>query len=98
VVARGGGSQVLEPNYSKQASAALDALEVGADVELWNAVCDAVDLVCDHPGDRRGRAEQLKTTAGTPMWKVLVRTRHDDWVVLWWPRGKVADIYYIGQL
>jgi hypothetical protein len=88
----------LEPNYSPQASAALDALEIGADDKLLNAVCDAIDLICDHLGDRRARAEQLRTTARTPVWKVPVRTSADDWVVLWWPRDGFADIYYIGPL
>lgn len=88
----------LEPSYSAQASAALDMLESGTDDKLLNAVCDAIDLICDHPGDRRARAEQLRTTSGTPAWKVPVRTLADDWVVLWWPRGDLADIYYIGPL
>lgn len=88
----------LEPNYSAQASAALDALEGGTDDKLLDAVCDAIDLICDHPGDRRARAEQLRTTSGTPVWKFPVRTHHDDWVVLWWPREEFADIYYIGPL
>lgn len=88
----------LEPNYSAQASEALDALEAAADDKLLNAVCDLIDLICDHPGDRRARAEQLRTTSGTPVWKVPVRTAADDWVILWWPRDEVADIYYIGTL
>lgn len=87
----------LEPNYSPQASAALDALETGTDDKLLGAVCDAIDLICDHPGDRRARAEQLRTVSGTVVWKVAVRTV-DDWVVLWWPRDELADIYYIGPL
>ena len=88
----------LEPNYSPQSSAALDMLESGADDKLLHAVCDAIDLICDHSGDRRARAEQLPTTSGTPVWKVPVRTSTDDWVVLWRPRGDLADIYYIGPL
>lgn len=88
----------LEPNYSPSAAAALDMLESGADDKLLNAVCDAIDLICDHPGDRRARSDQLRTAAGTPVWKVPVRTHVDDWAVLWWPRGDVADIYYIGPL
>jgi len=88
----------LEPNYSAQASEALDALEAAADDKLLNAVCDLIDLICDHPGDRRARAEQLRTTSGTPVWKVPVRTAADDWVILWCPRDEVADIYYIGTL
>jgi hypothetical protein len=88
----------LEPNYSAQAFKALTSLDDGTDDKLLNAVCDVIDLICDHPGDRQARAEQLRTTSGTPVWKVPVRTTSDDWVVLWWPRGGVADIYYIGAL
>jgi hypothetical protein len=32
------------------------------------------------------------------VWKVAVRTQHDDWVVLWWPEGRDARILYIGEL
>jgi hypothetical protein len=88
----------LEPKYSPQASAALDALEAGADDRLLGAVCDAIDLICDHPGDRRASAEQLRAASRTPVWKVPVRTAVDDWAVLWWSRGELADIYYIGPL
>jgi hypothetical protein len=42
----------LEPNYSTQASAALDMLESGTDDRLPNAERDAIDLICDHPGGR----------------------------------------------
>jgi hypothetical protein len=88
----------LEPNYSAQASEALDALEAGADDKLLNAVCDVIDLIGDHARDRRARAEQLRTTSGTPVWKVPVRSSVDDWALLWWPRREVADIYYISTL
>jgi hypothetical protein len=45
----------LEPNYSPQASAALDGLEAGIDDKLFGAVCDVIDLICDHPGATVGR-------------------------------------------
>lgn len=38
------------------------------------------------------------SASGTPVWKVPVRTAADGWVVLWWPPGELADIYYIGPL
>ena len=87
----------LAPNYSVQASAVLDVLESGMNDKLLNAVCDGIDLICDHPGDRRARAEQLRSVSGTPIWKVPIWTE-DDWVVLWQRREQVADIHYIGLL
>jgi hypothetical protein len=87
-----------DPLYSLAASAALDALENGTDNELYNAVCDAIDLICDHGDSAEARREQLRTTAGNAVWKLAVRTRHDDWVVLWWPDGADAQIYCIGAL
>ena len=47
----------LEPNYSPQALEALTALEGGTDDKLLNAVCDVIDMICDHPGiARRARS------------------------------------------
>jgi hypothetical protein len=87
-----------EPVYSRQAIVALDRLAAGSDDELHDAVCDAIDLICDHGDSAEARREQLRTASGTPLWKVAVRTRHDDWVVLWWPDGTDAQVYFIGDL
>jgi hypothetical protein len=87
-----------EPAYSPQAAAALDALDESNDLELYNAVCDAIDLICDHGDTAEARRQQYRTAIGTPVWKVAVRTQHDDWVVLWWPEGRDARILYIGEL
>jgi hypothetical protein len=87
-----------EPLYSPQAVAALDALEASNDVDLYDAVCAAIDLVCDHGNSADARREQLRTAQGTPIWKVAVRTRRHDWVVLWWPSGEDAQILFVGEL
>jgi hypothetical protein len=74
------------PLYSPQAAAALDKLEADAAAgDLWNAVCDALDLILDRPGSAQARREALHTAAGTTIWKVPVRAPRetDDWVVLW---------------
>lgn len=84
---------MLDPNYSTQASAAFDKLQRDDDPDLLNAGCDTIDLICDRPGDRRARSEQLRTAAGTPIWKISIRARHDFWVLLWWPRDTFADTY-----
>ena len=87
-----------EPLYSPDAATALDALESGTDDELYDAVCDAIDLICDHGDSAEARREQLRKSAGNAVWKVAIRTRHADWAILWWPESADAHIYYIGAL
>lgn len=75
---------MAEPLYSNQALKALDQVENDplADA-LWNALCDAIDLITDHPGSAAARRIALRTVAGTAVWQVSVRTRADDWRILW---------------
>jgi hypothetical protein len=87
-----------EPVYSEQAAEVLGRLAAGSDSRLNDAVCDAIDLICDHGDTAAARREQMRTAQGTPVWKVSVRATSDDWVVLWWPVGDDAQIYYIGAL
>lgn len=87
-----------DPLYSAQAAEAIETLESGTDTALYDAVCDAIDLVCDHGDSAEARREQLRTTQGNPVWKIALRTRETDWVLLWWPAGPDAQIYYIGPL
>jgi hypothetical protein len=85
--------------YSPQAAAILDKLaDNAADRPLWNAVCDALDVILDDPGSAQARRAALRTAVGTTVWKVPVRTV-DDWVVLWFPGddGTVC-VAYIGSL
>ena len=99
-VDRAGSSEpvTLKPLYAAQAADAIDQLRLGSDADLYGAVCDAINLVCDHGDTAAARREQLRTTSGSPVWKVALRTRHADWVLLWWPVGSDAQIYYIGRL
>ncbi len=89
---------IREPSYSGQAESALNRLEAGADARLLDAVCDAVDLICDHGDMAAARREQLRTKIGNPVWKGAVRDRRHDWSVLWWPQDEIARIYYIGEI
>jgi hypothetical protein len=69
---------------------AIDALGRGADDKLLNAVCDVIDPICDNPGERRARAEQLRTASGSLSGSS--RTFADDWVALFRPHDQFADI------
>lgn len=91
----------LEPVYSPQASKMLDLVEVDPErVDLWNAIIDAIDLICDAPTSAATRRDALRTPTGHTIWKVTVGYRgdNDDWVVLWQPRDGEALIAYIGPL
>jgi hypothetical protein len=87
-----------EPLYWPQAAKVLDALASSHDDALYNAVVGAIDLICDFGDSAEARREQYRTSTGTAVWKVAVRTARDDWVVLWWPSGTDAQIAYIGEL
>jgi len=91
----------LEPVYSPEASKQLDRLEDDPNEgALWDAVVDAIDLICDAPTSAEARRDALRTPNGQTVWKVPVRyyIPEEDWVVLWQPRGDDALIAYIGPL
>ena len=88
--------------YSRQAAEALDKIEVDpAAVDLWNALCDTLDLIIDHPDSAPARRNALQTTAGTTVWQVTIRIPRetDDWAILWHhdDTGRIL-IAYIGRL
>ena len=89
---------IRAPSYTKQVETVLDQLEAGADVRLLNAVCEAIDLICDHGDTAAARREQLLTQIENLVWKVAVRDGRSSWSVLWWPQGEIARIYYIGEI
>lgn len=83
--------------YTREARRALDGLEASASDRLWNRLCDAIDLILDHPGSREARAEELRGREDKVVWKVDVFDQHDDWAILWHEddRGAVV-IAWIG--
>jgi hypothetical protein len=96
---------VSEPEpvvYSRQASEALDTIETDPRATaLWNALCDALDLIIDHPDSAQARRAALRTAAGSTVWHVSIRTpqESDDWAILW-QRNDAGQILiaYVGIL
>src|SRR5437867_13449665 len=90
----------LEPRYSTQFTDAITKVEDDpARVELWNAICDAVDLVCDRYHDSAEvRREQVRTSQGV-LHQIPIRchTEDDDWVLLWHQVGHMAVFEYVGS-
>lgn len=95
----------LEPSYQPEAWQQLDALQSGADAALWDAVVDALEMICRDDQDGTGRSYRIQGQNGRLMWAARVATRHDDQdlYVLWdddvSPSGHPeALIYYVGLL
>ncbi|NEE03120.1 hypothetical protein [Phytoactinopolyspora halotolerans] len=85
----------LEPLYSSAAATTLDGEESDpARSQPWNAICDAIDLICDRPDSAEARRTALRTRDGNTVWQVAVRGG-GDWVVLGFPRPPDALIAYI---
>lgn len=89
----------MEPRYGDGVDLVLDKLE--NDVErraLWDAVADAIDLICDYPDGAQARRYSMRLQSGKIVWRVPVRvgSENDDWCVIWSPDGEDAVIRYIG--
>lgn len=89
---------IREPAYTEDVKRALFKLQIGSDLRLLHAVCDAIDLICDRGNSREARVELLVTENGNKAFRVPVRDSRYDWCLLWWPKGAVAHVYYIGEL
>jgi hypothetical protein len=91
---------VLEPDYGEHVVPVLDAIEAdpGRHV-LWNAICDAIDLVCDRTDSAEARREAIRLPSGATVWQVPIRCpmEDNDWVLLWYPDDKDAVIVYVGS-
>lgn len=90
---------MLEPFYGVDVAATLDKIESDPGRRpLWNAICDAIDLVCEHPDSAQARREAVRIVGtDATLWQVRIRrVEDDDWVMLWFPDGLDASIEYIG--
>jgi hypothetical protein len=89
----------LDPDYSERAEQFLDEIEKDPDRRpLWDAVCDAIDLVCDQPGSKQARRESIRHVFDRTVWEVAIRcpAEDDNHVLIWYPDGANAVILYIG--
>ena len=89
---------IREPHYSDEVELILNRLQQGSDARLLNAVCDAIDLICDQGDSAKARQEMLITKTGTHIWKTPVKDYRNEWCVLWEPRAGLAIIHFIGEL
>jgi hypothetical protein len=91
---------MVEPAYGEHVVPELDKIENDSSRRpLWNAICDAIDLVCDHPESAEARREAILLPSGVTLWQVPIRcyVEDDDWVLLWHADGDDAVISYLGS-
>lgn len=70
-----------EGDYSEIADSQLDALEAGPDVDLYNAVLDACDLIFRMPGQAQSLSTAVTTREGIRM--RLPVPEHARYKVFW---------------
>jgi hypothetical protein len=89
---------VLHPRYKPLVERVLDQIDHDEKrVALWNAVADAIDLVCDEPGSAQARHERVDfPERGMVLFKVPIRTRDEDWMLLWHQYEDEAVFEYLG--
>lgn len=71
----------MNPEYSSVAIRQLDALEAGADVGLFNAVLDAIQMIFDGSEDVRSLSGAFVTDQGICM--KLAVPGYPHWKVFW---------------
>ncbi len=85
--------------YASEAAAQLDALEQSADDQTWDAICDALDLIDQHPQSAQARREEITGSNGKRMWKVPVRSQSVDDLAVLWSRGSPSDyVVFVGVM
>lgn len=70
--------------YAPLAEKQLDALQVGPDEHLYNAVPDAVDCILDFPDVAKTRSPPLRDNEGRTILSTVVMYEADPrWFVFW---------------
>jgi|HubBroStandDraft_4_1064222.scaffolds.fasta_scaffold17661_3 hypothetical protein len=78
--------------FDEQPALAYELLEKTGDLTLLDAIDAALDILEDDPGG----AEARRRSFGDGRWGIPVRTRTDDWLVIWEHDGDVPVVRYLG--
>ena len=78
--------------YSEVADAQLDALEAGADADLYNAVLDACELVLSYPSAAQARSTAVRTKDGVVL--RLPVAGHPPYKVFWTTEGPRVEAVF----
>lgn len=85
--------------YSPEADEQLDALQVGPDAGLYNAVLAAIDHVLDHTDNARIASPPLRDAHGEPIRATVVTYELEPrWFVFWAERPAGLVVLGVGEL
>jgi hypothetical protein len=76
------------------AATAYASLDNATTAPLLDAVDDALDLLETDPGDKRCRARAF----GDGLWGLPVRSRSDDWLIIWEQDQEDDDVVRVRYL
>jgi hypothetical protein len=78
--------------FDDQPLQAYETIEKSGDAGLLDAIDDAVDLLEADPGS----AEARRRSFGDGRWGIPVRSRTEDWLLIWEHDGQVPVVRYLG--
>lgn len=81
-----------EDGYSEIAEQQLDLLEKGADMNLYNAVLQGVDLIFDHPREARLRSTAVSSNDGV-VYRLPV-VGHRPYKIFWTSEGPSIEAVF----
>jgi hypothetical protein len=79
--------------FDEQPLLAYELLEKSGDLTLLDAIDDAVDILEGDPGS----AEARRRSFGDGRWGIPIRTRTDDWLLIWELDDAVPVVRYLGD-
>lgn len=85
--------------YAPEAATQLDALEQSADNQTWDAICDVLELIDQHPDSAQAKRQEVTGSTGARMWKVPVQSPSVDDLAILWSRGSTGDyVVFVGAM
>jgi hypothetical protein len=80
--------------YAPEVAAAYESLDKAGSGALLDAIDDALDQLEADPGSAAARRRAFAGGA----WGITVRTRDDDWLVIWEPDPSEDDVIRVRYL
>ncbi len=86
----------LQPRYADAVATNLRRWR-DSDPALWQAVSDAIRMICEAPTSRAARRDAIRTGQGNTAYRVLVMPAGLDLSVIWHEHDRCAVIDFVGE-